>query len=120
MNYKTKLFPWVSCNAGYIEWMADEAANNGYKEILLENCSYFFIKKKLVPYKFLMRVKEALSDGNFSYGDVLGEEDICSEEFILSLYLDEREVLMQCVMLLIESGDFPMCLFEEADEVEAA
>ena len=116
MTVKSNLFPSTGCNPAYVQMMAREAAANGCKDIVQENCGYVLVGKNLVPYPVLARVKKALEDSTFEYGCVLSEATIFDAEFLLSLDPDEREVLMPCVLMLIERGDFGVNLFESADE----
>ena len=116
MTTITTLFPSTSLNADYIEVMARETAANEYKEILPEKCGYVLVNKRLVPYPFLDRLKTELDGINFQYGFVLNERVLFKDAFLKTLDSDEREVLMPCVLILIERGDFEVNLFESTDE----
>lgn len=116
MKNETTLFASVNCNAGFVQSMSQQAVANGLSEIALPNCGFVLVGKKLVPYAFLTRLQDQLSGSNFQYGPVLDEAVIFDEEFLLSLDPDEREVLMPCVLILIERGDFGLNLFASVDE----
>ncbi len=120
MNNVTNLYPATGINAAYIQMMAEEAAANGYKDIVQQNCGYVLVNKRLVPYTFLARVKKEVKRHTFEYGCVLSEAIIFGDEFLQTLDKDERKVLMPCVLMLIERGDFEVNLFESDDEELAA
>jgi hypothetical protein len=111
MEITSNLFPSTSCNAAYVDMMAEEAKANGYKEVVLEKCGYVLVNRRLVPYTFLERVQNQIEGANFEYGLVLAEADIFSEDFLRSLCPEAREVLMPCVLILIERGDFELNFF---------
>ena len=112
MKLFTKLFSSSHCNTKYVKGMAEEAAANGYKEIHPDQTGYVIVNKRLVPFTFVNRVKNELDGINFEYGFVLNERELFSYSFLKSLDNDERKVLMSCVLILIERGDFEVNLFE--------
>lgn len=114
------LFTSTSCNADYVQSMSDQAEANGCRAIDPKACGYALVGKYLVPYTFLTRVKEELTDCQFEYGPVIAENDIFTNEFLASLDQAEREVLMECVLISIACGDFGLNLFASVDEEAAA
>lgn len=120
MNNFTNLYPTTHINPAYVHMMAEEAATNGYKSIVQENCGYVLVGKNLVPYTFLNRLQHIVGHHTFEYGLVLSEATIFGDEFLQSLDQEEREVLMPCVLMLIERGGFEVNLFESDDEEVAA
>lgn len=120
MNNLTNLYPATEINPAYVQTMAEETAANGYKDIVQGNCGYVLVGKNLVPYTFLTRVQHIVEQSTFEYGLVLSEASIFDDGFLKSLDKDEREVLMPCVLMLIERGDFEVNLFESNDEEQAA
>ncbi|SFC17591.1 hypothetical protein SAMN05216344_110124 [Polaromonas sp. OV174] len=120
MTTITNLFPSTKCNAGYIEMMAETAAADGYKKIVPEKFGYVLVNKRLVPYTFLERMKNDIDGIGFEYGSVLSEAVIFSDQFLCSLCPDEREVLMPCLLILIERGDIDLNVLELTDEEKAA
>jgi hypothetical protein len=67
-----------------------------------KNRGYFLVEDTLVPYSFLERLDDHLSNNNFTYGCVLTLEEICGEEFWNSLKSVERKVLGACILMLME------------------
>lgn len=120
MNKFTNLYPCSHYEAEHVEYMAEEAAANGYKEILPELTGYVLVNKRLVPFTFVERLKNAIKGKQFEYRCVLSEVSIFGDEFLQSLDKEEREVLLPCALMLIERGDFEVNLFESDDEEEAA
>lgn len=112
MTNFSNLFPSTHCNREYVEGMDEETAANGYKEIHPDQTGYALVNKRLVPFTFVNRVKNELEGIQFEYGFVMNERQIFSDAFLKSLDKDERKVLMPCVLILIERGDFELNLFE--------
>lgn len=120
MTTITNLFPSTRCNAEYIGLMAELAAADGYKKIVPEKYGYVLVGKRLVPYTFLERMKNDIDGIGFEYGSVLSEATTFSDQFLCSLRPDEREVLMPCLLILIERGDMDLNVLELTDEEKAA
>ncbi len=120
MKTFTNLYPCSHYEAEHVKDIAEEAAANGYKEILPELTGYVLVNKRLVPFTFVERVKNEIWGMQFEYRCVLSEVTIFGTEFLQTLDQDEREVLMPCVLMLIERGDFAVNLFESDDEEIAA
>ena len=120
MKTITNLFPSTRCNAQYIDEMAEIAAADGYKKIVPEKYGYVLVGKRLVPYTFLERMRNDIDGIGFEYGSVLSEAASFSDHFLCSLCPDEREVLMSCLLILIERGDINLNVFELTEEEKAA
>ena len=116
MDIFTKLYGSTSCNADYIADMAEEAAANGYKAVLPDKCGYILVAQRLVPWTFLSRLQGELDGHQFEYGAVLSETTVFRAGFMQSLTADERDVLMPCVLVLIERGDFGLNFFAANEE----
>ena len=116
MSTITNLFPSTRCNAQYIDMMAEVAAADGYKEIVPEKYGYVLVGKRLVPYTFLERMRNDIDGMGFEYGSVLSEAATFSDHFLCSLCPDEHEVLMSCLLILIERGDIHLIVLELTEE----
>lgn len=116
MNSFTSLYNSTYCNKNYVDDMVETAEDCGYKEIISENCGYVLVDKNLIPITFIQRVQAQLDQMVFNYGFVLNESSIFTPRFLDSLDVHERKVLMHCVLILIERGNFGVNLHGDDDE----
>ena len=111
---KTNLYPATRLNAAFVEDRNDDLVRSGEEPKDPSRLGYFLIKDRLVPFVFLERLEEEL-DNSVIYepGFVLSAEVIFGHLFLQSLDELERDVLMSCVLLVIERGGFPVNLFAD-------
>ncbi len=111
---KSKLYPSVPLNAAYVEEGNEDSVRNGIEIKDPDRLGYFLIDGHLVPFLFLEKLDAELDSCDGHEPDrVLSAPDLFSERFLASLDPDEREVLMPCVLMLIEWGCLPINLYAE-------
>lgn len=116
MKKFTNLYPCSHYEIQGFEDLVREAAANGYKEILPDCTGYVLVNNLLVPFNFVERVAKEIAGVQFQNDCVLSADAIFGTGFLQSLDEDERKVLMPCVLLLIERGDFELNVFESEEE----
>ena len=116
MKLNTTQYKSVQLNADYVEGMAKEGATRGLTTIEPEESGYVLVQERLVPFTFIELVKAELLYSFFEYGCVLSESILFDDAFLQSLTDDERAVLMPCVLMLIERGEFGVNVFETSEE----
>lgn len=120
MTTFTNLYPCASYTAEHIEFIAKEAAAQGGKNNLPELSGYVAVDTFLVPFSFVRRVANEVTGKTYIYGEVFREDLLFNDKFLRTLDSDEHEVLLPCVLMLIERGEFDVQLLESDDEEIAA
>jgi hypothetical protein len=64
---------------------------------------YFLIDGCLVPYSFIERLYEHLTDNPLHYDQIISIENICGSENWASLNMMERKMVGPCILILLES-----------------
>lgn len=103
----------TSLNRAYVENLRAEGTANGYKTPDDKLLSYTLMGDSLVPEAFIQKVKSYVDGAMFTFGEVIGIDDIFDPEFLESLNDSERRVLMPVILQLVARGDFGVCIWTE-------
>jgi len=111
---KTNLYPATLLNAAFVADRNDDLVRSELEPKDHSRLGYFLINGLLVPFLFLEKIERDLDrcDG-YEPGCVLSAEDLFSLSFLQSLDAQERDVLMPCVLMVIERGGFPVNMFAD-------
>ncbi len=98
-------FPAVFCNAQTM-LMGAELGSRDYTNMPpIDRTGYLLINGMLVPFPFIEQVKKVTEGTKISYGAVVPAERIVGAEFLRTLTGNERQVIGQVILHLIERGD---------------
>ncbi len=82
----------------------------------IDRIGYLLISEMLVPFSFIEQVKKATAGTTISYGAVVPAEGIVGAEFLKTLTGNQRQVLGEVILHLLERGDVAI----NFSELEAA
>lgn len=103
MQFGKSQFLSANCDREMLAEVAGYDVPNG-------DYGYYQITGHAVPYSFVERLALRLRSRLFEYGKVLSPREIFGEAFLNTLDESEREVLMPCVLFLIEQGQLGIIL----------
>lgn len=100
----SNLFPSADCNAESITSLVEFVPQFAGAGAPLGPVGFFFVKDTLVPYSFLGDLEYQLTYKRLNCFEVTKISDLFEEAYLASLSASERDVLGECVLLLIEQG----------------
>ena len=110
LEYKMNLnlYPSANCDEATLAELIDQIPGQADHIGAHGVCGYYAIDGHMVPYSFIDRLADHLSDFVLDYDMVHSARDTVSDEFWDDLTQAERDVLAPCLLLLVERGQFPV------------
>ena len=113
MKIESELYKSATCNAATLAELVDDIPEQAAPMAAYGAVGYYAIDGHLVPYSFIDRLADHLVDFVFDYDVVLSPREMVGDEFWEDLDQAEREILVPCLLLLVERGQFPVVFHAE-------